>query len=187
MSPSIASSAQVIASSAVFVTQLEQPIAAAMRGLEIARKAGVITVLNPAPAAAVPDAIYPLCDYVIPNESEAEGLTGVKVTSPEDAKKAAAVLIRKGAKAVIVTLGGTGALYQTKDRFQFLPSFYAGKVVETAGAGDAFVGAFAAALARGDDPLAAGRFASAAGGISVTRAGTAPAMPYLAEIEMLLK
>lgn len=182
----VEAAAPVIASSAVFATQLEQPIPAAKRGLEIAREAGVITILNPAPAASVPEAIYPLCDFVIPNESEAEGLTGIKVASPEDAKKAASILIRLGAKAVIVTLGATGALYQSRDRFQFFPPFYAGKVIETAGAGDAFVGAFAASLARGDDPLVAGRFASAAGSISVTRRGTAPAMPYLPEIEKLV-
>ena len=178
--------ANVIANAAVFVTQLEQPISAALRGLEIARKAGVTTIFNPAPAAAVPDAIFPLCDFVIPNESEAEGLTGVKVTSPDDARKAADVLVRKGAKTVIVTMGGLGALVHSKDKQAFLPSFYAGKVVETAGAGDAFVGAFAAAFAAGADMMLAGRFASAAAGISVTRPGTAPSMPYLAEIEKLL-
>ncbi len=178
--------ANIIASSAVFVTQLEQPIPAAMRGLEIARQAGVITIFNPAPAAPVPDAIYPLCDYVIPNESEAEGLTGVKVSNPDDARKAADILVRKGAKTVIVTMGGLGALVHSRDKQGFLPSFYAGKVLETAGAGDAFVGAFAAALAAGADMMLAGRFASAAAGISVTRPGTAPSMPYLAEIEKLL-
>jgi ribokinase len=178
--------ANVIASSAVFVTQLEQPIPAAMRSLEIARQASVITIFNPAPATPVPDAIYPLCDYVIPNESEAEGLTGIKVSNPDDARKAAEVLVRKGARTAIVTMGGLGALVHSKDKQGFFPSFFAGKVIETAGAGDAFVGAFAAAIAAGADMMLAGRFASAAAGISVTRPGTAPSMPYLAEIEKLL-
>ncbi len=170
----------------MFVTQLEQPIAAARRGLEIARAAGVITVFNPAPAAPIDDAIYPLCDYVIPNESEAEGLTGIPVASLDDARKAGDALLAKGAGTALITLGAKGALFHNRERSIAIPAFNAGKVVETAGAGDAFVGAFAAALSRGQDPLAAARFASAAAGISVTRAGTAPAMPKLKEIEQLL-
>jgi ribokinase len=174
--------ADAISGAAVFVTQLEQPIAAAHRGLEIARKAGVTTILNPAPAAPVPDAIYPLCNYVIPNESEAEGLTGIKVTDGASARAAAEALLKKGARNVIVTLGDKGALFQGRDGAGYLPVLYVGRVVETAGAGDAFVGAFAAALAEGERPLDAARFASAAAAISVTRPGTAPAMPTHAEI-----
>jgi ribokinase len=182
----VEAAAEAIAAAAVFVTQLEQPIPAAIRGLEIARKAGVMTVFNPAPAAALPDSIFPLCDFIIPNESEAEGITGIKVTTPDDARRAADALLNKGARNVIITLGEKGALFQSREHQALLPSFNAGKVVETAGAGDAFVGAFAAALARGDQTVAAARFASAAAGISVTRAGTAPAMPTLPEIVKLL-
>ena len=69
----------LIRSASVFVTQLEQPLDAAIRALEIAKEAGVTTILNPAPAAALPDTIYRLCDYVTPNETEAEGITGVAV------------------------------------------------------------------------------------------------------------
>ena len=171
----------------VFVTQLEQPIGAAMRGLEIARAAGVTTLFNPAPAAPVPDAIYRLCDYVIPNETEAEALTGLSVSTEDEARKAGDALLAKGAHTALITLGTRGALFHNAQRSVMIPAFAAGKVVETAGAGDSFVGAFAAGLAEGMDPVDAARFGSAAAGISVTRPGTAPAMPHRAEIEALLR
>lgn len=175
-----------IRASAVFVTQLEQPVAAARRGLEIAKAAGVITVFNPAPAEPIDDALYALCDYVTPNETEAALLTGVSVASLADARKAGDVLLAKGAGAALITLGEAGALLHTGTRSTLIPAFKAGPVVETTGAGDAFNGGFAAALARGLEPEAAARFGCATAGISVTRAGTAPSMPRLAEIEALL-
>ena len=175
-----------IRSAAVFVTQLEQPAAAAQRGLEIARAAGAVTILNPAPAAPVDDAIYALCDYVTPNEHEATVMTGVPVTSVDDARKAGDVFLRKGAGAALVTLGAAGALLHTRSQSTLVPAFKAGPVVETTGAGDAFNGGFAAALARGASPAEAVRFGCAVAGISVTRKGTAPSMPSLAEVEALL-
>lgn len=178
--------ADAIEDCAVFVTQLEQPVATARRGLEIARAAGVLTVLNPAPAVALPDAIYPLCDYVTPNESEAAILTGRPVRTIDEARKAADVFLAKGAGAALITLGEAGILLHTRARSLHVPAFSAGEVVETAGAGDAFNGGFAAALARGAAPADAARFGCAVAGISVTRPGTAPSMPRLAEIEALL-
>ena len=175
-----------IASAQVFVTQLEQPVAAARRGLDIARRHGVTTVLNPAPALPLPDDIFALCDYVTPNETEAATLTGIEVRSPDDARRAADALLAKGAGAVIVTLGEAGALMHSRTQSVFVPAFRCGPVIETAGAGDGFTGGFAAALARGDDPIDAIRFGCALAGISVTRPGTAPSMPRLAEIEALL-
>ena len=178
--------AATIRGAKVFMTQLEQPIPAAVRALEIAKAAGVITIFNPAPAAPLDDSIYKLCDYVTPNESEASMLTGVTVTDLASAKKAADVLIAKGAGAVLITLGGQGSLLHSKDISLHIPIFNAGKVVDTTGAGDAFNGGFAAALARGESPEAAARFGSATAGISVTRLGTAPSMPYLKETLSLL-
>ena len=182
----VEAAADAIRSAAVFVTQLEQPVDAAMRGLEIAKAAGVTTIFNPAPAEPVPDAIYPLCDYVTPNESEASLLTGVTVRTIDDARKAADVFLGKGVGTALITLGENGALLHNRNGSVHVPVFRAGAVVETAGAGDAFNGGFAAALARGDRPEDAARFASALAGISVTRPGTAPSMPMLSEIEALL-
>jgi ribokinase len=175
-----------IRSAAVFVTQLEQPVPAARRGLEIAREAGVVTVFNPAPAESFDDALYALCDYVTPNESEAALLTGMAVASLDDARRAGDAFLKKGVGTALITLGEQGALLHAKDRSVHVPAFDAGTVVETAGAGDAFNGGFAAAIARGDDPVAAARFGCAVAGISVTRAGTAPSMPTRAEVEALL-
>lgn len=178
--------AEAIRSARVFVTQLEQPVAAARHALEIARSAGVTTVFNPAPAAPFDDAIYPLCDYIVPNETEAAGITGMRLDSLDDARKAGDALLAKGAGTALITLGEKGALFHDRSRSVHVPAVRAGAVVETAGAGDAFVGGFAAALARGDDPLAATRFGCAVAGLSVTRAGTAPSMPTLVEIDALM-
>jgi ribokinase len=176
---------QAIEAARVFVTQLEQPVAAALRGLEIARASGAITVFNPAPAAPVPERIYGLCDYVIPNETEATDLTGIEITGIARARRAGDALLAKGAGTVIITLGARGALFHNSSQSVMIDAFSAGTVVETAGAGDSFVGAFAAGLAEGMDPLAAARFGCAAAAISVTRPGTAPAMPARAEIAAL--
>ena len=178
--------AELIRSAAIFVTQLEQPIPAALRGLQIARAAGVTTILNPAPAAALSDDMLALCDFVTPNESEAEALTGMPVTSVSEAKAAAAALLAKGVGAVVITLGDKGALYHDARQSVHVPVISAGLVVETTGAGDAFNGGFAVALAEGRHVIDAVRFGCATAGISVTRPGTAPSMPARAEIEALL-
>jgi ribokinase len=178
--------ADLIRAASVFVTQLEQPIPAALRGLQIARAAGVATILNPAPAAELPDEMLALCDYLTPNESEAEALTGIAVTDVESAKRAADALLARGVGAVVMTLGGNGALYHDRSQSVHQPVISAGPVVETTGAGDAFNGGFAVALAEGKDVAETLRFGCATAGISVTRAGTAPAMPSRQEIDALL-
>jgi ribokinase len=175
-----------ISNARVFVTQLEQPADAALRALQIAKSAGVATIFNPAPAAPFDAAIYPLVDYITPNESEASSMVGFPVVTVDDARKAGDALLAKGVGTALITLGEKGALFHDRAQSVLVPAFNAGTVIETAGAGDAFNGGFAAALARGMDPLAAARFGCAVAGISVTRAGTAPAMPSLDEVEALL-
>jgi ribokinase len=175
-----------ITSARVFVTQFEQPISVAKKGLEIARTAGVITVLNPAPAAPLDADIFPLVNYITPNESEAAAMVGFSVNSVDDARRAGDVLIKRGVGAALITLGEKGALFHDKMRSELVPAFNAGPVVDTTGAGDAFNGGFAAALSRGLEPYAAARFGCAVAGLSVTRPGTAPSMPSLAEVEALL-
>ncbi len=182
----VEAAADVIQNAAVFVTQLEQPAEAAHRGLEIAREAGVVTVFNPAPAAPVDDALYALCDYVTPNETEAAFLTNLKVTNVEQARKAGDVFLDKGVGTALITLGETGALFHTPVESTLIPAFAVDPVIETAGAGDAFNGGFAAALAMGMPPAEAARFGCAVAAISVTRHGTAPSMPALKEVEALL-
>ncbi|MBW8619636.1 MAG: ribokinase, partial [Hyphomicrobiales bacterium] len=182
----VETAADTIRSSRVFVTQLEQPAEAALAALKIARGAGVITVFNPAPAAPFDPAIYPLVDYITPNESETAAMVGFPVETIEDAKRAGDALLQKGVGVALITLGEKGALFHSKTRSELIPAFHVAPVVETAGAGDAFNGGFAAALAEGQAPLAAARFGCAVAGIAVTRAGTAPAMPKRAEVDALL-
>lgn len=175
--------ADLIGSADVFVTQLEQPMPAAVRALEIAREAGVTTILNPAPAAVLPDGMLALCDYVTPNETECEALTGITVDNAADAARAAAALRALGVGTPIITMGERGAYL---DGHGLVPAISAGPVVETTGAGDAFNGGFAAALAEGKPPFEAVQIGCATAGISVTRAGTAPAMPSRAEVDALI-
>lgn len=174
--------ADEISNAKVFVTQLEQPVEAALRGLEIAHNTGVITVFNPAPAEVIPDSIYSLCDYITPNETEAGALTGVVVRTLDDARKAGDVLLSKGVGTALITLGDKGALFHSHAISEIIPAAKIEQVIDTTGAGDAFNGCFAAALARGDDPMQAALFANAGAGISVTRVGTAPSMATLNEI-----
>jgi ribokinase len=176
----------LITGAKVFITQLEQPIPAARHALELARAAGVRTILNPAPAAELDDAFLALCDIVTPNESEAEALTGLPVTSVAEAEAAADALLARGVGACVITLGDKGALYRDRSRSVHVPVISAGKVLDTTGAGDAFNGGFAVALNEGRDVVDAVRFGCATAGISVTRSGTAPAMPTRAEIDTLL-
>ncbi|NNF90985.1 MAG: ribokinase [Boseongicola sp.] len=176
----------LIGGASVFITQLEQPMPAAHRALEIARAGGARTILNPAPAAEVSREMLALCDIVTPNESEAEGITGVRVVSVADAEKAADAFLAMGVGAAVITLGENGAFYKDGVRAKHVPAFDAGPVVETTGAGDAFNGGFAVALAEGLDPVDAVRFGSATAAISVTRPGTAPSMPTRDEIDALL-
>lgn len=176
----------LIEGASVFVTQLEQPMEAAQRGLQIARSAGVKTILNPAPAATIPAEMLALCDFVTPNESEAEGITGNKVQSLDDAEAAADVLLSMGVGAALITLGEQGVFYRDTEKTVHVPAVQAGPVLETTGAGDAFNGGFATALSEGMDPVEATRFGCAVAGLSVTRAGTAPSMPSRTEVNALL-
>lgn len=178
---------ETIERSAVFVTQLEQPAEAALRALQIAKAAGVVTVFNPAPAEAFPEAVYPLCDYIVPNEMETAAIVGFPLQAIGDAQRAGDVLLSKGAKAALITLGSRGVLYHTATETVHVPARSSGPVIDTTGAGDAFVGGFSAALSKGRNPMDAVHFGCATAGIAVTRRGTATAMPRFVEIETLLR
>jgi ribokinase len=182
----VAAAETAIASAGVFLTQFEQPVTTAIAGLTLARRHGVVTILNPAPAVAAPEAIYPLCDYITPNETEAAGLTGLPVTNEAEARAAAAELVRRGARNAVITLGENGALLGGEAGSVLVPAFPVAEVVDTTGAGDAFNGGFAVALAEGMRPIEAVRFGCATAALSVQKPGTAPSMPSRAEIEALL-
>ncbi|MEM8663791.1 MAG: ribokinase [Pseudomonadota bacterium] len=178
--------ADTITGAKVFVTQLEQPIEAAHHALRLARQSGVTTVFNPAPAADLSDDFLALCDYATPNESEAAAITGQSVETVEEARAAADILLARGVKTAVLTLGEKGALYHDGTTSKLVPAYPVGEVRDTTGAGDAFNGGFATALSEGRSPLDAVRFACATASLSVTRLGTAPAMPMREEIELLM-
>ena len=174
---------EIISSTDVFLTQLEQPIEVAQEGLKVAKENNKITILNTAPATRLPKEIFGLCDFITPNETETEALTGLPVRNEKEAENAAKVLNDLGVKTPIITMGEQGAfLYE----HGLVPAFNAGKVVETTGAGDAFNGGFAVALSEGKSALEAVKFGCATASISVTRAGTAPSMPARDEVEEIL-
>jgi ribokinase len=146
-----------------------------------------VTVLNPAPAVPVDPAIYGLCDFVTPNETEATTLTGRRVETEAEALEAARTLISLGARNAVITLGEKGALLHGEAGTAMVPACRVERVVDTTGAGDAFNGGFAVALAEGRSPLDAVRFANATAALSVQKPGTAPSMPPRAEIDALLR
>jgi len=182
----IDANAALIQGASVFMTQLEQPIETARYALSMAKEARVATILNPAPAAPLDDAMFGLCDFATPNETETAEITGLPVATLDEARRAADRLLAKGVGTAVITLGENGVLVHDRENSVHVPAFDAGPVVETTGAGDAFNGGFAVALARGADPVTAARFGCATAGISVTRPGTAPSMPSLDEVEALL-
>jgi ribokinase len=183
----ITANKELIQGSRVFMTQLEQSLDAAGTALSFAKEGGAITILNPAPAQPLGENILKLCDFVTPNEIEAEQITGTPVKSINDAEIAAGKLLEKGASAAVITLGEQGALFKDNNQIIHQPSYEVGPVVETTGAGDAFNGGLAVALAEEMPIDKALRFACATASISVTRRGTAPSMPDRHEIDTLIK
>jgi len=183
----ITANKELIQGSRVFMTQLEQSLDAAGTALSFAKEGGAITILNPAPAQPLGENILQLCDFVTPNEIEAEQITGTPVKSINDAEIAAGKLLEKGASAAVITLGEQGALFKDNNQIIHQPSYEVGPVVETTGAGDAFNGGLAVALAEEMPIDKALRFACATASISVTRQGTAPSMPDRHEIDTLIK
>jgi ribokinase len=176
-----------IAEASVFMTNFEVSSPAVKRGLEIARAHGIPTILNPAPATEVPLEIFALADYATPNETEASSFTSIQVNDANDARKSALKLREMGVGTALITLGEKGCYVLNDDLDELIPAFnMTGKVIETTGAGDAFNGGFAHALARGQSLRDAIRFGSATAALSVTKPGTAPAMPTNAEIQSLL-
>lgn len=176
-----------IAGARIAMTQLEQPMDAALRFLQIARDADVTTILNPAPAAELLPGMLALCDYVTPNETEAEALTGQPVTTMDEALLALKALLAAGVRTgAIITLGENGSLYWDGTRAIHTPPMNAGPVVDTTGAGDAYNGGLATALAEGQAIEDALQFATATAALSVTKHGTAASMASRAEVQALL-
>jgi ribokinase len=177
--------AGVIRSSALLVAQLETPLAAVMAAALVAVKAGVPVILNPAPARPLPNRLLKLISILTPNETEAELLTGVKVTDEAAAARACAKLRSRGVRTVILTLGARGAYLADVGGQQLVPGFKV-KAVDSTAAGDIFNGALSVALAEGKSLRDAVRFANAAAALSVTRRGAQASAPNREDIERFL-
>ncbi len=161
----------------VVVAQLEIPLAVVEVAFRTARSRGSLTVLNPAPAGHLPDALVALCDVIVPNEHELELIGGVEA------------LLAQGVATIVITRGGAGVtVVERRDGETTHRSFEAFAVdpVDTTGAGDAFCGALAARLATGEPLEHAVRFAAGAGALATTTAGAVPSLPRLADIESLI-
>ncbi len=165
------------------ICQLEIKQETVLEAFNIARAAGVKTILNPAPAAALLPGLLELTDLILPNETELELLTGKPVSTVLEARDAAKDLIVAGAKEVIVTLGERGALHVTEQSaVHHQPRVV--KAFDSTGAGDAFIGALVSALSRGLAIENAIEFANAAAAVSVTRAGTQSSFATLEELNL---
>jgi len=173
-----------IAQSDVVMTVLEVPTVAATRAMELGRKFGVKTILNPAPARPVPDSLLRSVDYLTPNESELRILLGLPPDDPRSSRELAGELRRRGARNVIVTLGRAGALILNDDLDLLVPAIEVA-VTDTTGAGDAFNSGLAVALAEGRDLVEAVRFGVVCGGLACTRLGVIPSLPSRAAADAL--
>jgi ribokinase len=164
----------------VLLTQLEVPVGAVTAALQRARAAGVVTVLNPAPATGpLPSGLLGLVDVLIPNETEAAALTGLAVAD------AAEALRREGPSTVVVTLGSAGALMASEAGVAAVAPFDV-DAVDPTGAGDAFCGTLASALATGEPLEVALRRSSAAGALAATVSGAVPSLPSASAVDGLL-
>ncbi len=168
------------------LTQFETTAEAVFAAKELAHKYGKPFILNPAPFVPVPDEIFDGVDYVTPNETEAEQFTGIKVDTVEDCRLAAKKFFEMGVRNVVITLGVRGAFFTDGEREILVPSIKV-KALETTGAGDAFNGGLATAIAEGMPMEAALQFATCTAAISVTRLGSSPSMPHRHEIVALME
>ncbi|WP_031526549.1 ribokinase [Dyadobacter crusticola] len=165
----------------ILLVQLEIPLPTVESAIRAAHAKGAKIILNPAPAQNLPAAIYPNLYLITPNETEAALLTGVTISSNDATEKAAEMLIEKGCKNVIITLGSKGAYLRTAESSAFVTSKKV-TAMDTTAAGDCFNGALAVALSENKPLGDAVTFAGSAAAISVTRMGAQSSMPYRNEL-----
>jgi ribokinase len=179
----------VIAASKILLMQLEVPTEADTFAAKLARKHGTFVALNPAPAPVdgkLPKELLENVDVIIPNQTEAELMTGVKVVDEKSAFEAAEVLRKLGPKNIIITLGELGALLVEDGKAPLMVASYTVAAIDTTAAGDAFCGALAAAYAGGETLANAVKFGCAAGALATTKMGAEPSLPAKEDIEKLV-
>jgi len=179
--PHLDAAAASIEQAALMILQLEVPLATVEDAIGIARRASVPVLLNPAPAQALPDRLWPAIDYLVPNETEAALLAGCPVTDPQSAAAAAAVFRARGVRHVLVTLGEQGVLIAGPGGTQHVPAFPA-QSVDTTAAGDTFIGGFATGLLEGMNLEQATRLGQQAAAFCVARLGAQPSIPFRTDL-----
>ena len=182
----IRSAASVIRHARVLLIQFEVPMASVLAAAQIAHAAGVRIVLDPAPPAKAPANLLKLIEVIRPNASEAEALTGVKVTEAKSARRAAQKLFARGVKAVALQAGNEGDLIIWSGGEKLLPRLKV-KTVDATGAGDAFAAGFAVALSEGRSYPEAAAFANATAALATTKVGAMPSMPNRRDVLNLLR
>lgn len=171
-----------IARSRLLVAPLELPIDTVRYAFALARTSGTMTVLNPAPAQPLDSELLRTVDVIVPNETEAAAMTGLRLDRDQGIQTAADTMLSMGVGAVVITLGGRGAYFATKEDHGFIVAPTV-SVVDTTGAGDAFIGCLVMSLAQGLDLRSSVRFATRAAALKVTRQGSSRAMPSRKEID----
>ncbi|WP_111891879.1 ribokinase [Acinetobacter sp. MB5] len=166
--------------------QLETPLDSLIEAAKIAKSAGKMVVLNPAPAQTLPTDFLQQIDLITPNETEASQLTGIQIKDTASAEQAAQILHDKGIPNIIITLGEHGIWLSQNGQGQHIPAFKV-HATDTTGAGDTFMGALMTALFENQTLLKASYFASAAAALAVTQAGAQPSIPWRTEIDEFLK
>ena len=170
----------------IILLQLEIPLDTVLAAALTARNLGLKVILNPAPAADIPDELLRTADYLIPNQTELEMISGKSVQDLPSTQRAAASLMEKGVKNLIVTLGEEGALLINQDHDLLIPG-YPVQAVDTTAAGDSFIGGFAASLIKNKTLPDAVDLANLCGALAATRPGAQPSIPSLEELEKFKK
>ena len=173
---------EAIKNSDIVVLQLETPLNTIKYALNKAKELNKYTILNPAPAVKLYDEIIKNVDLLTPNETELEIISGVSIETEEDIQKAAQIMIEKGVKELIVTLGSKGSLYINKEKSMFKKA-YKVEAVDTTAAGDSYTGALAVALSQDKNIEDAMDFASKVGALSVLKEGAQSSLPTLEDVK----
>lgn len=177
-----------ISEAKVLLMQLEVPVETDIAAAKVARAAGTIVALNPAPApdsGSLPSELLQNVDIFTPNQTEAQQMTGIVVSDLASAREAATKLKLAGPTTVIITMGEQGAFVHNDQISELIPSFPV-NAIDTTAAGDAFCGTLAAALARGEELRSAVRWACAGGALATTKMGAEPSLPTDADIKKLV-
>jgi ribokinase len=170
----------------VFVTQLEIPFPTVQRGLKMAKGQGALTLLNPSPPIHLPSHVLSSVDFIVPNEVEAQYLTGIKWKGDRDIRKMAETFLTQGVKNVVITLGPRGLFFKNRNEEIKMNAFRV-KVIDTTAAGDAFLGGLAYGLSENKPIREVLKLANGAGALATTKLGAQPSLPLRREVESFLK